>query len=387
MMTQRVFTQVIGLVFMLLSVSLMTSEMVYAQEMKKYSIKPVKNGENRWRIGYLEAGKFADYQMNLIAIINELMSLGWIEKREIPPQADGTDNTALWKWLATSIDSEYIEFVEDAYWTSNWEEDVRLQTKKMVLQRLNEQGDIDLMLALGTWAALDLANDEHSVATVAASVADALQSNIIKSVDDSGYDHLHAKIDPTRNKRQLRLFHDIINFNELGIVYENSVEGRSYAAVQDVEEVSQERGFGIVPCYAQFSDTPLEEAKKQVFDCYSELADKVNAIYVTRHRGLTPDVVEKIVPVLNQKKIYSFSQQGSRDVVLGILMSIALAGHRYVGTFYAETIAKILNGAKPRDLSLVFEEPPKIAINITTAEKIGFEPPIEIYGIADEIYR
>ncbi len=386
-MTHKVFIKAFGLLLILLSLNLINSVAVYAQDEKNYSTKPVKKGEERWRIGYLEAGKFADYQMNLIAIVNALMHLGWIEEQEIPPQSDNTDNKALWHWLANDIQSDYIEFVEDAYWSSNWKEDVRMQTKQAVLKRLNETKDIDLMLALGTWAALDLANNEHSVATVAASVADALQSNIIKSVDDSGYDHLHAKIDPTRNKRQLRLFHDIINFNQLGVVYENSVEGRSYSAVHDVEEVSQERGFSIVPCYAQFSDTPLEDAKKQVLDCYTELANKVNAVYVTRHRGLTPDVVEQIVPILNKKKVRSFSQQGSRDVILGVLMSIALAGHKYVGAFYAETVAKILNGAKPRDLPQVFEEPPKIAINITTAEKIGFEPPIEIYGIADEIYR
>ena len=253
----------------------------------------------------------------------------------------------------------------------------------MVLDRL-KQGDIDLMMSLGTWAGQDLANNEHNIPTVAASVSDALASNIIKSAEDSGYDHLHGKIDLKRNTRQIKLFHDIIQFNRLGMVYENTREGRSHAAVQEAKQVARERNFEIVPCYATFSNVPLEQAQKEVTECYTNLAHQVDAVYITRHRGL---LVEQILQPLIEARVPTFSQQGSRDVRVGVLLSIALAGHRYVGMFYGETIAKIFNGAQPRQLTQIFEEPPKIAINIQTAKAIGFEPPIEIFGIADEIYQ
>lgn len=357
-------------------------------ENKEYPTTPMKKNEiEKWRIGYLEGGPFPDYQMNLIAIVKGLMELGWIEKMNIPSQQDPKDTKALWQWLANDINSEYIEFVADAYWSANWGDSLRKEIQQTVLTRLTETGDIDLMLALGTWAGQDLANDKHTVPTVAASVADALEANIIKSIDDSGYDHLHAKIDPTRNKRQLQLFHDIINFSRLGVVYENSTEGRSYAAINDVEIVAKERKFQVIPCYANFSNNTLDAAQKEVIDCYIQLAESVDAIYITRHRGLTPEVVEKIMVPLNRKRLKTFSQQGSRDVKLGVLLSIALATHKYVGNFYAETIAKIFNGALPRHLPQLFEEPPKIAINIKTANLIKFDPPIELFGIADEIYQ
>ncbi len=35
----------------------------------------------------------------------------------------------------------------------------------------------------------------------------------------------------------------------------------------------------------------------------------------------------------------------------------------------------------------LFEEPPKIAINIKTAEIIGFDPPVDILLAADEIFQ
>ena len=68
-------------------------------------------------------------------------------------------------------------------------------------------------------------------------------------------------------------------------------------------------------------------------------------------------------------------------------MSISKASFKYVGQFYAETLAKILNGAKPRQLDQIFEGPPKIAINLKTAEVIGYDPPVDVLGAADEIYQ
>ncbi|NJL60479.1 MAG: hypothetical protein HC887_13395 [Desulfobacteraceae bacterium] len=53
-----------------------------------------------------------------------------------------------------------------------------------------------MMLALGTWAGQDLANNEHSVPTLVLSVSDAIASKIARSVSNSGYDHVHAVLIP-----------------------------------------------------------------------------------------------------------------------------------------------------------------------------------------------
>ncbi len=83
----------------------------------------------------------------------------------------------------------------------------------------------------------------------------------------------------------------------------------------------------------------------------------------------------------------SFSQSGSEEVKYGFLLSNSTAGFKYVGLFHAKSIAKVFKGVKPRDLGQVFEGPPKIAINLKTAEIISFDPPMIILGAADEIYE
>jgi hypothetical protein len=49
----------------------------------------------------------------------------------------------------------------------------------------------------------------------------------------------------------VRLFHDIVGFQKIGVAHEDSEEGRIYANLGSLERVAQERGFEIVVCYAR----------------------------------------------------------------------------------------------------------------------------------------
>lgn len=341
----------------------------------------------KWRIGYYEGGQFPDYEVILKSTLRSLIALGWMEPIDLPrantPQAGG-----FWKYLSENAKSRYLEFPADAYFAAgDFDAEKRKAVKPLLIARLNKPDDIDLMMAMGTWAGLDLANNDHAVPTVVMSSSDPIGSKIVKSAEDSGFDHLHAKVEPTRYQRQVNLFHDVIGFKTLGVVYENSAEGRTFGGVAAIEEVARERGFTIVPCLAPFNNIPRSEAEANVLRCYTELASKVEAAYITVHRGVTDTSLPGIVNVLSRAKVPSFSMLGSQQVQKGVLMSIAQADFSYVGRYHAETIARILNGAKPRALSQIWEDPAKIAINIRTAKAVGFNPPVELMLAADEIYE
>lgn len=84
--------------------------------------------------------------------------------------------------------------------------------------------------------------------------------------------------------------------------------------------------------------------------CHEELAPKVDAVYITVHRGVSLQKMDKLLAPLMRNKIPTFSQLGTEEVKHGVLLSIARAGFKYIARFHAETIARIFNGAKPRDL-------------------------------------
>ncbi len=344
-----------------------------------------KPGGGSWRVGYLEGGPFYDYQAIFMATLEGLQALGWLEKGDIPKPADPEENRPLWRWLAEEAESDFLTFLPDAYWSANWEAETRTANRREALQQL-QQGEIDLMIAMGTWAGQDLVTTAHAVPTVVVSASDPVAAGIIHSPRDSGYDHVMARVDPERFQRQIRMFHQIFGFKRMGIAYENTRAGRSYAALADIQQAAAEKGFDVVHCH-YVSDTPdLQVRFQTLMACHKNLARTIDAMFITTG-GVPLDRFPEVLAPFFEEKIPTYSQSGSEEVRRGCLMSMAQADFRPVGRFYARSIARILNGVMPRRLPQVFSEPLKLALNLKTAALIGWQPPFEVLELADEIYH
>ncbi|MDM8537020.1 ABC transporter substrate binding protein [Desulfobacterales bacterium HSG17] len=357
-----------------------------AADKKEYFVWPPEKISAKWRIGYLEGGPWRNYKSSLTATIKGLSRLGWIEPIVIPLQGNNEDTGRVWAWVCANVKSKYLKFLEDAWYSNSWDEKTRKETKKILLNRLNDKGDIDLMLAMGTWAGQDLANNKHSIPTIVGSTTDPVAAEIIKSPEDSGYDHIHARVDPTRDERQIRAFHDIFGFKKLGVPFEDTVTGRSYAAIGKIEKVALERGFKIVPCFLTHSDS--KENELEIIKCAHDLALKTDAFYAPMYASINSKTSHKIIAALNKYNIPSFSQHF--DMVRhGFLLSVSITDFDGLGKFHAETIARIINGEKPGDLNQIHEEPVKILFNAATAINIGMKPGIfnMLINTAEKVYN
>jgi ABC-type uncharacterized transport system substrate-binding protein len=350
-----------------------------------FKVEPTTNDGEKWRVGYYEGGAYINYQQQLTETVRGLMQLGWLETADLPRQS-GESTDMLWKWLSTEAKSEYIKFIADAHYTALWEKDTRIKMEDEIVFRLNNDKDIDLMIGMGTWAGKGLANYRHRTNTLVFSTSNPISSGIIKSVEDSGFDHVHVRVDPKRNERQLKVFHEMIEFHKLGVVYEDSLAGRSYAAIDTIEALAKTHDFEIIRCHTKSDISDKKLAEEGVIKCFNQLAKKADAIYVTQQGGVNSRSVPFLVEIANENKIPTFSQSGAGEVSYGVLASLSRAGYKYVGQFHAETIAKVFNGAQPNQLNQLYEEPPKIALNLKTAEIIGFDPPIVLLGATDELF-
>jgi len=335
---------------------------------------PITNNGHTWRIAYYEGGPYVNYQLNLREIANGLAELGWMHEAHITEFDDPDDSSKLWEFLSQSIESEYIEFVTDAYWSADWNDDLRTSLTEDAIHRLSVDRDIDFIIAAGTWAGKDLASNEHSVPTM------------VVSCSDSGFDHVLAKCDPGRYVRQVRTFHDLFDFKKLGVVYEDTEDGRAYANLDALQQVAEERGFELVECHARDTGVTADECREGVFDCLSEIAPRIDAFWVSDHNGFSTKHMPGVLEPLFDCDIPTWSTLGANTVEYGVLMSIAASGYHDIGLWYAENMAKIFNGTKPRDLNQVFEDPNIIAINLETAKRIGYEPPDSVLDIADIVY-
>ncbi|MBG0778298.1 MAG: ABC transporter substrate-binding protein [Desulfovibrionaceae bacterium] len=341
-----------------------------------------------WHIAYYEGGTHVEYRSTLEALARGLMDLGWIERAELPGRdaRDPSETASLWRWLAAR-GGRFLRFSDTAYLTGNWDPATRRVARRFLIERLNTRKDIDCIIAMGTWAGQDLATKEHHTPTLILSATDPVAAGAVKSAEDSGFDHVTAWVDPGRFRRQLRVFHELFGFRKLGIAYEDSSTGRSYAALKDVRASAAELGFEVVECHAVAHTVERREAMDALARCHRELAPKIDALYLTVHMGLTPENMPRLMQPLYAHAVPVFAQYNAGEVLYGAQLSLSKDAFREVGAFNARTLAMILNGATPRSLPQTFAAPEKIAINLEAAEKIGWYPSFDVISAADELIQ
>jgi ABC-type uncharacterized transport system substrate-binding protein len=344
---------------------------------------PRLNQGKKWRIGYYEGGPYSEYVYTMQTLVQGLIDLGWITQ-PAPPRLKDEAPKPYWDWLS-NCNSPYLSFKPADAYSANWDDQLRTETKKQLMQKL-KSGQLDLVIAMGTWAGQDLANNEHPVPTMVLSTSDPVQAGIIKSATESGLDHVTARVDPKRYLRQIRMFHRIVGFKTLGVAYEDMPNGKVYSALNEVNQVAKERGFKVVTCRVAHPKVGTELSNRSCLACYRQLLKMTDAVYVTALvciDHLTPQLAE----MFKEAKKPSFAMASSKLVEQGLMLSISSdSGYKGLGSYNAHKFGSILNGVKPSSLPLVFEDPLHIAVNMDTVRKVGFNIPKSLLRIATEIY-
>lgn len=348
---------------------------------------PLKNSPSpKWRIAYVEGGPYSEYQSTFMAILKGFMQQNMLKKTALPPVNSFADSREIWNWAVQNTQSDIIEFIPDGFYSANWDSEQRIEQKKTVLKRINEQNDIDIILAFGTFGGSDFATDEHDVPTFVMSVTDYVQAKIIVSPQDSGRDHVHASVETGRYERQLATFFDVFHFKKLGIPFDDSEDGKATIALTQLENAAKKLGFEIELC----GFNTLESKDKVVdnlISCLEDLGRRSDAIYMTMNTAMQRDRMTDILePVINAG-LPTFSQLGVDETELGVLMSLSQPSFDNEGLNTVNAIIETINGKLPRECEQEYSGPLGLAINLKMAMLIGWNPPFEILAAVDNIFH
>jgi ABC-type uncharacterized transport system substrate-binding protein len=352
-----------------------------------YRLEPLTRDGHPWRIGYLQGGDWPDYAGHLRGFARGLMELGWLPPLELPKGQGAGETAGLWRRLSEETSRQYLHFVGDAFYDAQWDPKRRIAVRRELLRRLTEREDLDLVIAAGTWAGQDLATDVISTPVVVISTSDPVGAGIIDSAADSGHDHLHAMCDPDRYIRQIRAFHSLVQFRRLGVVYEDTPDGRAWSNVGDLEAVAAERGFTLVHRHLPDPGAPPPAPLPEVVRLYEELAPRIDALWIGAHAAQTARSMPAILQPLLEKKVAVWAQDGPPAVRRGALLSISERDLDEVGLFYAKVAATALHGVPPRAIGQVYEDPKRLAINLATARRIDFRVPPGALAVAGDVYE
>ncbi len=341
----------------------------------------------KWTLGYYDAGQFIDYNKSLYSILKGFMKLGWMEEGE-PPLPKENNGREIWNWASVNSKSQYLLFPIDAYYTSNWNSKERKINVSSLIKRIKDKKDIDALLVSGTQAGKDFSTNEINIPTFVFSVSDPIPSGLIKDKDDRPFKHVHITVNPNRYYNQVLTFFEFTNFKKLGVIFENSNNGKSYSGIQVIKDIAAEKGFRVIECNSLDEDFTDKQSERDesVVKCINNLTGKIDALYLTQQGGVNSNTIPIIVKWALQNKIKTFSQAGSDEVKQGILMGSAGSSFKYVGEFESKNIIEVLKGEPIDHISQVFIDPILISLNTNTAKVIGFIPSFNLMSVVEEIF-
>lgn len=334
-----------------------------------------KRPGEKYQIAVVFSGEYWEFFENLKAAVKGFSAIGWGKDITIPNTiSTGYD---LIKYLSQVDFSNYIAFSPQLFFDLEWGQ-----------KTMDVPAEADVILAYGGIAGQLLYDnaDRYGIPILIDAVTDCFRLGLTQTVSDSGKNMVSCKIDVNQFKRQIELFHTLTGFTNLGIVYGDDEYGHTYSAVRDIKQMAEVLNFCII------EDTSVREyASDDTVPLYLSALERVarqaDAVYIGASAAVTEyDNMHDISEVLVSCRVPSFALEGSKRVKEGILFGLGSSAFIRSGIYIAKKTAMVLHGILPRTLPQEFENIKTFAVNLDTAERIGFTIPFELLLGADEIY-
>lgn len=338
-----------------------------------------------FRVAYLEGDPYINYAGSLNGIISSLADLGLTDAPEESGFREGdSDAMVIWDWLKDHSGDE-IEFVRDDFYQLIFMSE---EEKSEFVRHMNEDGEIDLILVMGTAAARFIKENHIETDVMVISMTNAYETGIVKGVEYSGIDNIWAHMSPNRYYNQLNVFYKLFGYKKLGIVYEDSENGRNEIAYEDIRRFAENSGIELIeiPVAANQKEDGQELYEEKMIAGYHKLAGKADAVYMTNSANRTQGRMYEYLQPLYENGIPVFSQTGRNDVKNGATLTVVRSGFQEIGDFCAAQFVQIMNGSRPGELVQSYDESQVICFNLAAAEQAGLRLPFKALLSADTIY-
>jgi len=344
-------------------------------------------------IGYVQVREYSSFAQQLLLIAKEFEEEGSIEQGffkkyegvDYDQSFQDGDTLALWKDICqhNTKGAKYC-FVENAFF------DMSTLTGEEQREMVNRE-DINLTLVMGTDAGIYFSEHETQNPYMVLLAADPIASGIVKSETERFNDLSYALIDNTSYIRQLKAGYQFLNFQKLGIVYEDSEAAYAYSAIDSVKQAAEELGFEVL---IRHVDEPKEASQQKAYyenlkQAYRELiAEGMDTLYLTvssiDYKNKLRELLEDaIIP----EKILTLAQDDRVPVIYGALFGVSLVDYAEQANHIVTQIRDYVeNGISFAKLDQVCECTPKIYVNYSAAKEVGFEVKFTDLQIIDKVY-
>jgi len=248
----------------------------------------------------------------------------------------------------------------------------------------------DLIIAFGSHGSKLAFEQVKEIPVVVLGGNTPLALGIVKDLKNPGGNITGSSyfIDP---KKQLKYFKMVFpELKTLGILY-NPENGASLAEVPATKIYCQEMQINLIE---KIVNRELIEGKLELYDSFvkklplatkSIVSKKVDAVLIPTNSEIS-DNMEYVLKITDPSKIpvFAYAEKGVENGALAGLTSDNVK----LGYETAKIIVRILKDKEsPVNIPFIFDEFPRMIINLKAAKKIEYEVPFSVVAAADKVIK
>jgi putative tryptophan/tyrosine transport system substrate-binding protein len=234
------------------------------------------------------------------------------------------------------------------------------------------QGHMDLVVPIGTTAAVAVAEEVKDVPVVFAMVFDPVASGIARDWSSSGNNTTGAS-SKTSAPKLLDTLRQLTTGKRLGVLY-TAGEKNSEAQVRELLALAKEYELEVV-------SLPLA-SRVEVVSTLARATGAVDAIVLTGS-SVVGDMVGQVVALASKARIIT-ATQSEDHVDKGVMVGVTV-NPTAVGRLAGEKAAKVLRGARPASIPIEALKTSEIVLNLKTAKATGIEVPAALRKTAARV--
>lgn len=238
--------------------------------------------------------------------------------------------------------------------------DFNLQTAEKNFQAINDNEDVDIIVAFGAISNVVITNAEsHKKPTILFGTLASEFNKINSEKQTSGIKNLSLILASYSISKDLMAFKELINYKNVGIVLEE------YALeILPIRELLDDIYSNLDAEYTIISFSKVNEIKDKLVD--------IDAVYFTNTFYFTDQQIMELSEYMIEKKLPSYTSAGSNDVELGIMASSQTDDN--IEQFFrriALNVESVINGVDAGDLPTYLDTNEQLILNFNTARKVG----------------
>jgi ABC-type branched-subunit amino acid transport system substrate-binding protein len=172
--------------------------------------------------------------------------------------------------------------------------------------------------------------------------------------------------------RLLELAQTIFQFKRLGLIYEDTENGRLAAAYPIVKQMTEQSGVKLVGCDIPFSALSKNEIELELISCYGKLSLNADAVFINNYAGINPTLIGRLnngMTFFKVPAIYIGEKPDltGLDIVLNRRTDVDPQGRGNM-----EVYRGLLHNIKVHELASHLLGMPEIAINLGSLQYQGF---------------